>query len=156
MSTLASVVIYDIYSNLPAAGIAGRMFYVSTGTNAGNGYRDNGASWDLVVTPGGGGGGGGLLGTAIFNPSAGSIGSLVIAGIVTGVVYNAVGRYTIQLSGSPTDYLPQVMIGNDSGIDSAEVNPVANYGTSGFDIAVVLSASSLTDPARVYVCVFKL
>ena len=55
MSTLASVVIYDIYSNLPAAGIPGRMFYVSGGgTNAGNGYRDNGSSWDLVITPGGG------------------------------------------------------------------------------------------------------
>ena len=49
MSTLASVCIYDVYSNLPSAGIPGRMFYVSTGTNAGKVYRDNGSSWDNVA-----------------------------------------------------------------------------------------------------------
>ena len=53
MSTLASVCIYDTYSNLPSAGIEGRMFYVSSGTNAGKVYRDNGASWDQVVTAAG-------------------------------------------------------------------------------------------------------
>lgn len=54
MSTLASVCIYDVYSNLPSAGIPGRMFYVSSGTNAGKVYRDNGSTWDQVATGGGG------------------------------------------------------------------------------------------------------
>jgi hypothetical protein len=43
------MVLYDVYSNLPEAGIPGRMFYVASGTNAGNVYRDNGSSWQLVT-----------------------------------------------------------------------------------------------------------
>lgn len=51
MSTLAQMVIYDVYASLPAAGIPGRTFYVSgAGTNAGKGYRDNGSSWDQIVS----------------------------------------------------------------------------------------------------------
>ena len=53
MSTLASVTIYDVYSNLPSPGIPGRLFFVSTGTNAGNGYYDTGSAWELIVSPGG-------------------------------------------------------------------------------------------------------
>jgi hypothetical protein len=61
MSTLASVTIYDIYSNLPTAGIPGRLFFVSTGANAGNAYYDTGSAWVQVATGGGGGGGGALV-----------------------------------------------------------------------------------------------
>ena len=61
MSTLASVTIYDVYANLPSPGIPGRLFFVSTGTNAGNGYYDDGSAWHQIITPGGGGGGGGSL-----------------------------------------------------------------------------------------------
>ena len=53
MSTLASVTIYDVYANLPTFGIPGRLFFVSTGTNAGNGYYDTGSAWELIVQPGG-------------------------------------------------------------------------------------------------------
>lgn len=52
--TLAQVVIYDVYASRPAFGIPGRLFLVSTGTNAGNGYYDTGSAWELVIAPGGG------------------------------------------------------------------------------------------------------
>ena len=52
MSTLASVIIYDVYSNLPSAGIEGRTFYVSTGTNAGKVYYDTGSAWVQVSNSG--------------------------------------------------------------------------------------------------------
>ena len=50
MSTLAQMILFDIYSNLPTAGIPGRLFYVTSAsvTNAGNLYRDNGTSWQLL------------------------------------------------------------------------------------------------------------
>ena len=54
MSTLASVTIYDVYANLPSPGIPGRLFFVSTGTNAGNGYYDDGAAWHLIINGSGG------------------------------------------------------------------------------------------------------
>lgn len=56
MSTLASVTIYDVFSNLPSPGIPGRLFFVSSGTNAGNTYYDTGSAWQPVATSGGGGG----------------------------------------------------------------------------------------------------
>jgi hypothetical protein len=52
MTTLPTVVIRDIYANLPAAGIPGRMFYAS---DTGAGYRDNGTTWDQVTNIGGSG-----------------------------------------------------------------------------------------------------
>lgn len=48
MSTLASVIEYDLFSNRPAAGIAGRLFFASDTKNQ---YRDNGSTWD-DITPG--------------------------------------------------------------------------------------------------------
>lgn len=52
MSTLASVVILDVFANRPAFGIPGRTFYVSSGTNVGNGYYDTGSAWVQIVSPG--------------------------------------------------------------------------------------------------------
>lgn len=49
MSTLASVVIRDLFANRPAAGIAGRLFFAY---DTGNAYRDNGASWDAITAGG--------------------------------------------------------------------------------------------------------
>jgi hypothetical protein len=46
MSTLASVIIRDIFANRPAASIAGRLFFAS---DTGAMYRDNGSSWDIVT-----------------------------------------------------------------------------------------------------------
>jgi hypothetical protein len=99
---------------------------------------------------------GAVIGTARFNPSGGSIAGLVKAGDVSNVIYNSVGQYTISLSGSPSNYLPMVTIGNDAGIASAEVNPVGLYGAVGFAIAVVLNVSGYFDPALVFVVVIKL
>lgn len=70
MSTLAQMVLYDIYANLPAAGIPGRMFYVSTGTNAGNVYRDSGSAWQLVM-PG--------VGVMVGDSGSGGVAGLVPA-----------------------------------------------------------------------------
>lgn len=47
MSTLASVIVSDVIANRPAAGISGRLF---VSTDEGKLYRDNGSSWDNVVT----------------------------------------------------------------------------------------------------------
>jgi hypothetical protein len=43
MSTLASVIIRDLFANRPAASIAGRLFFA---TDTGATYRDNGSTWD--------------------------------------------------------------------------------------------------------------
>lgn len=45
MSTLADVIVRDLFANRPAAGIPGRLFFASD-TSAE--YRDNGSSWDTV------------------------------------------------------------------------------------------------------------
>ena len=42
MSTLASVVIIDTFSNRPVASIAGRLFFA---TDTGVTYRDSGSAW---------------------------------------------------------------------------------------------------------------
>lgn len=44
MSTLASMIIRDTFTNRPAAGIAGRLFFAD---DTGVQYRDNGSSWDV-------------------------------------------------------------------------------------------------------------
>lgn len=54
MSTLASVILRDVFANRPSAGIAGRLFYA---TDTSQLYRDNGASWDTYSGAGGGGSG---------------------------------------------------------------------------------------------------
>jgi hypothetical protein len=50
MSTLASVILRDVIANIPAAGIAGRLFCASDTAVL---YRDNGVSWDVVAIGGG-------------------------------------------------------------------------------------------------------
>lgn len=47
MSVLGNMVIYDLLANLPAPGVPGRLFCVSSGNQRGVTYRDNGASWDI-------------------------------------------------------------------------------------------------------------
>ena len=43
MSALSQVILRDVYANLPAVGIPGRLFYATDTLQA---YRDNGTSWD--------------------------------------------------------------------------------------------------------------
>ena len=50
MSTLASVIEYGVAASRPTAGIPGRLYFAS---DTGYGYRDNGSSWDTIVSPGG-------------------------------------------------------------------------------------------------------
>ena len=45
MTTLATVVLRDLSTNLPAAGIPGRLFFA---TDTGQQLRDNGTTWDVV------------------------------------------------------------------------------------------------------------
>jgi hypothetical protein len=47
LSTLSSVILKDVIANLPAAAIPGRLFF-ATDTHVA--LRDNGSSWDSVVT----------------------------------------------------------------------------------------------------------
>ena len=47
------MILRDTYSNIPAAGIPGRLFFADDTNNA---YRDNGTTWDLLSVGGGGGG----------------------------------------------------------------------------------------------------
>lgn len=65
MSTLASVVVRDLFANRPAAGIAGRLFFAS---DTGNAYRDNGSSWDTITA-----------GTGLTNPMT-TAGDLIVGG----------------------------------------------------------------------------
>lgn len=50
MSTLASVVQFGLFSALPSAGIAGRLYYCSdsSGSHQAEVLRDNGSSWDIM------------------------------------------------------------------------------------------------------------
>jgi len=93
MSTLADVTIYDIYSNLPSAGIPGRLFFVSTGANAGNAYYDTGSAWVAVATGGGGGGGGDL--TLLESHTASNSAALQF----TGSLSSSYDDYLIELVG---------------------------------------------------------
>ena len=45
MSTLASVIIYDLFANRPAFGIAGRLFFASDTLQM---FYDTGAAWQQV------------------------------------------------------------------------------------------------------------
>lgn len=47
MSTLASVTIYDLFTNRPSAGIPGRLFFAS---DTGAGYYDDGSTWHQIVS----------------------------------------------------------------------------------------------------------
>lgn len=69
MSTLASVVIYDLFANLPAFGIPGRVFYAS---DTGAQYYDTGSAWQLLATGGGGGGNAIGFGTYASLPGSGT------------------------------------------------------------------------------------
>ena len=145
MSTLASVVIYDIYANLPAAGIPGRMFYVSAGTNAGKGYRDNGTSWDQVITPGGGGGS--AAGTANFSATGGVISGGVFTGCVTGVTRSATGQFTVALTSPPSNYLALFSGSNNATPIAFLLYPSSSYTGSGFGLNCYNSSgSSFEDP----------
>lgn len=55
MSTLGSVILKGIAASIPSAGIPGRVYFA---TDTDVVYRDNGTTWDSVITGGGGGGGG--------------------------------------------------------------------------------------------------
>jgi len=47
MSTVAQMVLYDIFANRPAFGIAGRLFFA---TDTGVWYRDSGSAWQVIGT----------------------------------------------------------------------------------------------------------
>ena len=76
MSTLASVIVRDIYANIPAAGITGRLFFAS---DTGNNYRDNGTTWDLVDGVGSGGTVTAVTGTAPIVSSGGAAPAISIS-----------------------------------------------------------------------------
>jgi len=76
VSTLASIIIRDLFANLPAASIAGRLFFAS---DTGAVYRDNGATWDLLIAGGGGGGSGVSLISEVV--TSGSQTSVTFSGI---------------------------------------------------------------------------
>src|SRR5947209_7034537 len=72
MSTLASVIIRDVFANRPTATSAGRLFF---SLDTGKTYRDNGTSWDDVSDSG------------LVMSVAGRTGAVVIAeSDVTGLV----------------------------------------------------------------------
>lgn len=91
MTTLSAVIDLGTYSAIPAAGIAGRLYFA---TDTRHSYRDNGATWD-DVTPS-------LLPTAeevVFTGTAGTLAHTPL-GIV--MLYKN-GQYLSALGGSP-DY----------------------------------------------------
>lgn len=148
MSTYAQMSIYDVYANLPTAGIVGRMFYVSTGTNAGYGYYDNGTTWETVITPPGGALA--IKGTAVFSPSGGSIASLTVAGCITGVTYTSTGNYVVDLSGAPSDYKVLITCGDSTRNPLQQTS--ATLTSSSFAMQVVsLSPAAYYDPAWVFI-----
>jgi hypothetical protein len=106
MSTLSSVIIRDTYANLPAAGIAGRLFFVSgAGTNAGHTYRDNGSTWDDVTLTSfvGDSGSGGSLG-AVPGPASGdsAAGKFLSAGGAWSVPSGATSLSNLDINTHPT------------------------------------------------------
>lgn len=99
-----------------------------------------------------------IVGTATFNPSAGSIGSLVTTGIVSGVTYTTTGTYAVSVTGSPTGYLVSGITAQNS--SSGEITILelssAGLGTTGFTLlAVGVNPNQLADPNFVSVLVYN-
>ena len=95
-----------------------------------------------------------ISGSAQFNPSSGSIASLVTRGVVTGVTYTSAGLYAVTISGSPSNYIVLSMGGDDTNIPIGQIAPIANKTSSGFSINFhATNTSGSFDPALVMLAV---
>jgi hypothetical protein len=86
MTTLAAVIVEGIYSSIPPAGIAGRLYFA---TDTKKTWYDNGASWDDVTPLG-------TIATSDLPASAVTPGSYTSANITV----DAKGRVTAAANGS--------------------------------------------------------
>jgi hypothetical protein len=89
-------------------------------------------------------------GTATFNPSAGSIGSLVVTGCITGVTYTSAGTYAVALSGCPASYAVAFGCGHPSIVCIDQTN--GTQSSSGFTMFND-STSALYDPSYISVTI---
>ena len=98
----------------------------------------------------------GVIGTATFNPSGGSIASLVIRGAITGVTYNNVGKYTVSMTTqADINYLVSVQCGDNSLLSFPGLT--VPLRTNGFDFYLLnYNASNFNDPHLVNVVVYRL
>ena len=100
-----------------------------------------------------GGGGVSTLGTAVFSATGGTISGLVVAGNISGVSRTGTGQYVVTLTGSPTNYIAQLTVGDTVNIVSAQIDPVASYTSSGFTVQAIAAASTVYDPGLVFITV---
>ena len=114
MSTLNQVILRDIYANLPAAGIPGRLFYATDTSLA---YRDNGTSWDSY----GSGATGPTGGTGATGPT-GPTGVTGAASTVIGPTGPTGAASTVIGPTGPT---------GSTGADSTVIGPTGPTGATG-------------------------
>jgi hypothetical protein len=106
----------------------------------------------IVIGTASGQGSASIVGTAVFNPSSGSISGLVTTGIISGVSYSGVGSYAVTITGSPSNYLVIVSGADDTRLVVGQILPVASYTSSGFT-ASVGDNSTRFDPPVCFVTV---
>lgn len=96
-----------------------------------------------------------VLGTATWNPSGASIGSLYTSGIVTGVTYSSAGNYAVTVSGSPTNYVVTGSVVNGASIGFVSV-ATGTYSSSGFTVlTAAINPVSVVDFNLVTIAVIK-
>ena len=101
-----------------------------------------------------GGSSSGPHGTASFNASAGSIGSLIVTGCITGVTYVSTGHYNVAISACPANYLVIWGFGDDGLVPTGQVSPIASYGTTGFSGEVLSGGGAIfADPHMVWILI---
>jgi len=118
MSTLASVIIRDVTSARPAAGIAGRLFFA---TDTSKTWRDNGTSWDDVSS---GGAGSNVISSIVLSSAAPSFSFTGIPGTFRDLVLRIDGRGDV----SATAVIIAITFNGDSGANYDEVGHYANTG----------------------------
>lgn len=111
-----------------------------------------GVSWQAPAA------GGGVIGTAIFDASGGSIGSLVTSGVISGVTYTSAGTYAVTLSPTQTNYVVLAIAEENSGtyVPICCISP-GSRSSGGFTLLTVsLQSPAARDFPYVAIAVVKL
>ena len=59
----------------------------------------------------------------------------------------------VTISGSPSNYIVQLSVGDTISGVTAQIDPVASYTSTGFTVQVLANASSIYDPGLVFITV---
>ena len=152
MSTLASVQLTGLYSALPAAGIAGRMYYCtdSSGSHQAQVLQDNGSAWVTLgyLAPSAGGGG-------FVNPMT-TTGDMIVGGASGAAARLPIGSsgqvLSVTTAAGSVDGIGWVAGGGGSGVSGyatfqATGSGISNITTGGICTGVTHAGTGLYEIA---------